>query len=356
MDYTDYSPEDFLSDESFLNYCFNKNQADVSFWESWIRNHPEKLGVFNEARETCFKLSIRLSPEEKEREWKKLQASVYTANTMEETGGYEGAGKQERGKSPVHRLLPVMAALAAVGIFIFGIKVFNESFELRHRKQVTNYTAYTTGIGERRTVTLPDGTNILLNANSRMDVPADYNQGQRDILLKKGDGFFEVAQDHLQPFRVTVNGIVTTALGTSFRVRAYPFEKNIKVMLLTGKVEIASQLKNGAPVPVYLIPGEEATLNKGGGAIQKGSFDISQMDNWKAGRLIFKDATLREMAEELQNWYGVKVTITGNTSKKIHFNGEFDKDKDIRSVMKAIAFINGMEYDLEGDVLTLMVE
>ncbi len=355
MDYTDYSPEDFLSDESFLNYCFNKNQADVSFWESWIRNHPEKSGVFNEARDACFKLSIRLSPEEKEKEWGKLQASVYTANAMEEAGGYEEAGRQGRGKSPVHRLLPVMVALAAVGIFIFGIKVFNESFELRHRKQVMNYTTYTTGIGERRTVTLPDGTNVLLNANSRMDVPADYNQGQRDILLK-GDGFFEVAQDHQQPFRVRVNGIVTTALGTSFRVRAYPFEKNIKVMLVTGKVEITHQLKTGAPVPVYLVPGEEATLNEGGGEIQKGLFDVGQMDNWKAGRLIFKDATLPEIAKELQNWYGVKVILAGNTAKKIHFNGEFDQDKDLRSVMKAIAFINGMKYDLEGVALTITVE
>ncbi|HEY6082673.1 MAG TPA: FecR domain-containing protein, partial [Chitinophagaceae bacterium] len=211
------------------------------------------------------------------------------------------------------------------------------------------------GSGGRRTVTLPDGTDVLLNANSRMDVPADYNQGQRDILLK-GDGFFEVAQDHQQPFRVMVNGIVTTALGTSFRIRAYPFEKNIKVMLLTGKVEVARQHNAGDPVPVYLIPGQEAILNKGEGAIQKGSFDISRMNNWKAGRLIFKDATLPEIGEELQNWYGVKVILTGNTSKKIHFNGEFDKDKDLQSVMKAIAFINGMKYDLEGEELTLTVE
>jgi len=89
---------------------------------------------------------------------------------------------------------------------------------------------------------------------------------------------------------------------------------------------------------------------------QSKGFDISRMDNWKAGRLIFKDATLPEIAEELQNWYGVKVILTGNTSKKIHFNGEFDKDKDLRSVMKAIAFINGMNYDLEGEELTLTVE
>src|SRR5690242_7788444 len=213
MDYTDYSPEDFLSDESFLNYCFNKNQADVSFWENWIRNNPGKSGVFNEARDACFKLGIRLSPEEKEKEWEKLQASIYAADAMEETGESEKTGRKKQRKSPVPRLMHAMVVMAAIGIFIFGLKLFNESFELRHGKQAMVYTSFTTGSGGRRTVTLPDGTDVLLNANSRMDVPADYNQGQRDILLK-GDGFFEVAQDHQQPFRVTVNGIVTTALGT----------------------------------------------------------------------------------------------------------------------------------------------
>ncbi len=161
---------------------------------------------------------------------------------------------------------------------------------------VAAWNTLTTPRGGQYRLTLPDGTQVWLNAASALRFPTAFVAAERVVELT-GEAYFEVAKDASKPFLVKATGGTDVKVtGTHFNVNAYEEEAVSTVTLLEGAVTVNQQ---------KLAPGEQATRQNG--RIRVTTADVDQAVAWKNGFFSFNDADIKTVMKELERWYDVKV-------------------------------------------------
>lgn len=187
--------------------------------------------------------------------------------------------------------------------------------------------AYRTAAGERRTVTLDDGTLVTLT--SRSWLVAAFTPGERRVQLKRGEAFFDVAHRAERPFVVEAGSGDVTALGTKFDVYN---RKNgeIVVTLIDGKVEVAahSVQKKGVPSKVRLSPGERVSYDERG-LSDVGTVDLARAVAWREGRIFVENEPLEKVVAEINRHSKRKIRFDGRSSqlRRIPVSGVFRTDR-----------------------------
>ena len=158
-----------------------------------------------------------------------------------------------------------------------------------------------TPAGTTTPITLSDGTQVLLGANSRLEYAKHFSAGKREVTLT-GEARFNVAKDAGRPFIVHTEQIQTQVLGTVFDVKAYP-QTLPDVTLYEGKVEVSL---NGT-APRLMQPGEQAFLNKEGKLqLEKASEETSK---WAEGEFALDNRELMAVMQEIGSWYNISVVF-----------------------------------------------
>lgn len=172
--------------------------------------------------------------------------------------------------------------------------------------------AYTTAIGEQRTVELADGSTIELNTNSRVVVR--LTEETRQIRLTRGEAVFDVAHDPGRPFIVEAAGQEVRAVGTQFAVRVDG--ETLSVLVAEGVVSVATDHMTAAgpareTAPTRLVAGERLAL--AGGAVEVAVLQETEIERnltWRAGMLQFDGQTLAEAVEEVSRYTGARFVIS----------------------------------------------
>jgi transmembrane sensor len=177
-------------------------------------------------------------------------------------------------------------------------------------------TSYATRVGEQRLVALSDGSHVRLNTDSQISVR--FRQGERRVVLEKGEAFFDVAHDAGRPFVVAADGIHVRALGTKFDVRRDAAA--VQVTLLQGRVQVA---QTGQPM-AELTPNQQLTATPQGLSAPRAA-DAAEASSWTTGRLRFRDVPLRQAVAEVNRYSSRKVVLEGSPSLAAEpVSGEFD--------------------------------
>jgi transmembrane sensor len=225
-----------------------------------------------------------------------------------------------------------VAAAAAI-ILVAGVFVFRRPDASR---QPAPEVAYQTGVGQRDSVTLDDGSVVHLGPASRIVVR------DRDVTLT-GNGYFRVAHDTSRPFVVHANGIQVRDIGTEFGVDA-DSGRPVRVVVREGVVA----LRNGTD-SVVLNQGDVGVAPRDG-RVQASRGTASADDvAWMQGRLVFRDASLEDVAEDLRRWYGVELRVTDNALLRRVFTGSFTSETADR-VLEAIGLALGASVERRGDI------
>jgi ferric-dicitrate binding protein FerR (iron transport regulator) len=193
-------------------------------------------------------------------------------------------------------------------------------------------------------LTLADGTQVWLNAESRLEFPDRFNNDTREVRLQ-GEAYFEVKKDAKRPFIVHSDYLTTRVLGTSFNVRAYS-ARDAAVTLVTGRVKV-----NAGETAQVLKPGQQASLTKLQLTVK--DVDTYPVTQWKEGFFYFDNQTLFSIMQELARWYNVNVSFddTNKMNVRLHFVVERSK-----SLKEAISNLNalGVAYvEIEGNVVVI---
>jgi transmembrane sensor len=226
------------------------------------------------------------------------------------------AGTPKRARSGTSR--PVAAGIAVSIVALAGVIYWARDGSLA------------TGPGEQRTVELTDGTEVSLNANSRVRV--QYDDRVRKVTLVTGEALFDVTKNPSRPFVVVVGDRKVIALGTSFMVRrddgSAAAPAGFAVTLVEGRVAVEPLSAPDAlpSVPVagtqVLSPGERLRFEMG----VSETLDSPSMDKvtaWRRGQLIFDDTSLAEAAAEFNRYGTGKLTIEGASIGKLRVGGVF---------------------------------
>ncbi len=212
------------------------------------------------------------------------------------------------------------------------------------------YVEKTSAYGQKSTIPLPDGSVVKLNSGSKLIFPKLFEGDTREVTLE-GEAFFEVARNENKPFVVRSGDLVTTVLGTSFNVKAYPEDQAIQVAVATGKVKVESE--DGKSDAQFLTPNMVASYNPTVRKINISSYNnISNLLAWREGVLQFDEVPFTAVARTLEKWYGVKVTLENENIGQCLIYGEF-KNQSLDKVMQALKHAIDIEYKLTTDGLTV---
>ncbi|WP_303182328.1 FecR family protein [uncultured Butyricimonas sp.] len=181
-------------------------------------------------------------------------------------------------------------------------------------------------------LTLSDGTQVWLNAESVIRYPVRFTGSKREIFLD-GEAFLTVTPNKEKPFIVVSSKASVTVLGTEFNFRAYPDEENVQTTLVEGSVIMQSVRYNQQ---VKLAPGEQGTLEIETGKLYKQEVNTYLYTAWKDGRFAFRNTRLEELFNILSRWYDLHVFYLNPEAKDIRFTGDINKTEDFNAILKII--------------------
>lgn len=214
------------------------------------------------------------------------------------------------------------------------------------------YIEISTSRGKKESIALEDGSTIDLNAASKVRYPVHFGDSSRTVSLEEGEAFFTVAADPVRHFVVNTGELSTTALGTSFNIRAYSSEHKVVVAIVNGKVKVDQVNPGKENTSVILLPKEQISYDRLSLSIVKTNFNkADDITGWKQGYLIFKDAPYNELVTGIENRYGVTV-INQSDKKEWNYNGSF-KNESLKDVMDIICLAKSLNYTIKNDTVYL---
>lgn len=231
----------------------------------------------------------------------------------------------------------VAVSTAAVIAIIIGSVNF---FRYMNAQQVT-LAEITTSFGEKRQVTLPDGTLLVLNSCLQVRYPDRFVGDLREVELE-GEGYFRVARNEKMPFIVRTKRLDVQVLGTRFDVKSYSTDEIVSVSVESGKVQV-----DLPEAMMRLTAKEQVLINTVSGEYSKKTEDRG-VAVWMKGGLRFYSTPIRDVAKELERVYNCRITFASGQDFNNLITGEHD-NKSLEAVLKSIEFISGdIKYKKEG--------
>mgnify|MGYP002991331241 CR=1 FL=1 len=195
-------------------------------------------------------------------------------------------------------------------------------------------------------VRLEDGTVVYLNSESELRMPVHFGSEERLVWLK-GEAYFSVKHENKRRFIVRTDRADVSVLGTEFGVRAYSGEKEFLTTLVKGRVEVKSE--NNVH---RIVPGEQAKVdNTGNIAVTKVNTD--EFVAWKVGRIVFTDARLEDIMNELQRWYDFNVFYASSELKELRFSMDIVKYKEVSEIFDLMEKIRRVSFEVNGNNVIL---
>lgn len=229
--------------------------------------------------------------------------------------------------------------IAAVLIFLIATSVI-----IWQKMGSNNYIKFDTAQTDisQPQITLPDGTNVILNHGSEITYPKKFKGHNRMVSLQ-GEAFFDVTPNKEMPFIIRTEKAVVKVLGTSFNVYAYENKNTVEVTVKTGRVELINDIsKTEGSEKIMLLPGDKGTFNKTTGLLDKLSAKNLNSFSWITHEIVFELATLKEVISTLENIYSISF--------------DMEKQVDLEQIITASFNKQNPDYILDVVALTLSLE
>lgn len=196
--------------------------------------------------------------------------------------------------------------------------------------------------GQTAEMTLPDGTQVWMNALTQIKYPANYSASHREISIS-GEAFFKVIHNEKSPFLVHTNTYHIKVLGTSFNVSSYPNDRIGKTTLVEGKVVLLD--KNNKEIET-LAPGQLFAFNTANNTYRISEVSTNYYTSWKDGYFAFDSEKLESIAAKLERIYAVKINIPEDKVKNISFSGTIMKNKPLEQILQIIELTAPVEFTI----------
>ncbi|GAB3913357.1 FecR family protein [Larkinella knui] len=326
---------DFLEDASFRAWVFGEATDEVAWeWEQFPILHPDRAPVFKKAREIL----------------RAVEGDTFTVpaprirqnirQIMEDTE--PAAFEQPR---PWYQSAPWRwAAAAAVLLMVawFGWQrtrsLADPSTQVYHQLTAESKTPLdevTNSTSKNRLVLLDDGSSVLLQPNSRISFPKQFNQHDRREVYLTGEAFFEVAKNPEKPFFVYADNLITKVLGTSFTVRANGKDQ-VNVIVKTGKVSVftrndhnrVEKQQSRQLIGLVLTPNQRALFHREDGRLLRSLVEAPELLDLPIQQPIFEftSTPIAAVFRTLEKAYGVEIVYDAEVMKNCYLTASLDDE------------------------------
>ena len=198
-------------------------------------------------------------------------------------------------------------------------------------------------------LTLSDGTQVWLNAESSLRYPQKFSGDERRVFLS-GEAYFDVTENKAMPFVVETAEQTLTVLGTEFNVYAYPNEQKVLTTLLTGSVGVTA---NGASEQMMLVPGQQLQLDNATRLFSVKTVDVAEIGAWREGYFVIDDQTFEDVMLKLSRWYDVDFIFEDESARRLVFKGSIPKYEDLTAVLNIIQTVSPVRFNYREDAVVI---
>lgn len=310
--YNNYEIEDWLEDSKFQHWVYQTAGEDI--WGQFIKDNPHQGVKIEEAKRILLSIRGELDVLENEEVESRVSEILETIHEQ---------GNKQIGRWRLDGWLQVAASV----LFMLGLSWVIFTYQ-KAGKDSDPYYAFTQKLPPESLqeivndtdttmlVNLPDGSSVLLQKNSRISYPRQFDSLKRETYLS-GEAFFEVQKIPEKPFFVYANEMVTKVLGTSFSIRAYKADKEVRIVVKSGKVSVFAQgspqeeqLAAGRSLKgMVLVPNQQATLRRSDFEIVRTVVDRPALLSLSIENqnFNFKRTQVKEVFRVLEEAYGVDI-------------------------------------------------
>lgn len=260
-------------------------------------------------------------------------------------------------RAPVRRAAPAprrsmptpwLRAAAAI-VVLLGVAWF--AWRMMGPGASSTVVAFSTGVGERDTVRLEDGTTVILGPDSRLALAEEYGKKSREVHLR-GEALFDVRHDDARPFTVRAGDALVRDIGTTFSVTA-DSAAGVRVVVTQGAVALRTA-EEATSQEVVLRRGDRATLSAGRVRAERAAATDDDVA-WTRGRLVFRDAPFEQVAADLRRWYGVNLRAADATIAGRRLTASFEGEPS-DAVLRVVGLALGAQVEVRGDTAVLHAE
>lgn len=300
-------------------------EEELGRLKQWIEASEENRGSYFQMKDVWDTAPVIAEKSEAKASWKKLQQA------------------SDKKRSPrIRRLYTEVAKYAAVAVLVLTGAYFIY-LNKEAKNNAIQYATVNVPYGSKSSVTLPDGSEVMLNAGSQLIYPTNFSEIVRNVELK-GEGYFKVTHNAQKPFIVSAQELEVKVLGTEFNVMAYEDMDRIETTLVNGKVQLnmkgATEGKG-----IVLKPGQKATYQDGKMSLQVVNTEVEAI--WTQNAFYFESIPFAELMVRLEKWYDVEIEFNRSDFKEITFTGKFRNEETIWQVLDAIKMTTPVEYRAE---------
>jgi transmembrane sensor len=255
-------------------------------------------------------------------------------------------------------MLLLLSSFVLVFLGYYSYNKFFPSPDKTASRILADKSEVSTKYGSRTKLVLPDGTQVWLNAGSKLSYDKNYGNSIREVALS-GEAYFDVIRNPSHPFIIHTEKIDIKVLGTAFNVKSYPGEKNTETSLIRGSIEVT--VKDRPTEKIILKPNEKLVIAnndmlKGKPLAAKTKFAINDTPepivavshltyepkdstvletSWMVNKLIFRSETFEDLSVKMERWYGITFRFADENIKKKKFTGVFENES-IQQALEAL--------------------
>lgn len=391
-DYSNFTFEDFLRDDFFIESVLNPTEKSTLFWDDFQKENKENINDFQKAVNNIRDLNKDLLDDDDVRKiWRKIQISnsrrtktrqilrigslvaaasvaivlifrlnIFFPNPVHDTdeSGIKSFALKNAATTEVAETRLILSDSMIVSLSDKESVILYDSTSIKVSSQETlkneiskeKISAFNQLIipkGKRSFLTLADGTRIWVNSGTRVVYPVEFTAANREIFVD-GEIYLEVQPDKNKPFIVHTSDIDIQVLGTEFNVQAYDGDMQKRVVLKSGAVKITSDKNSGE---IMLKPDEMFEMNNGREKV--GHADVDAYISWINGIYICKNERLDIISARLSRYYGVEINVAKDAAA-LRCSGKLDLKENLNDVMNVIKYIVPINYTNENEKYTIV--
>lgn len=278
--------------------------------------------------------------------WSKLKAQLPSASAISAANPSPYPPPRRRAWSTHYAWLAAAAALVVAATLAWRLGVLPEppASATTTAPQEIAWDTYESANNRLTVVVLGDGSRVHLSKHSRLRYPKIPLPDRREVFLE-GEAYFEVATNPQRPFSVHAPGLVTTVLGTTFNIRAFPSETTRAVSLLTGSIDVARTGDNAAR-PARLTPGQQLRFDAATPGHELRPIDLRAATGWMSDRLIFQDEPLEAIARALARKFDLETTFLSPELRRLPITADY-QGQDLPTILELLRLTTGAHCDLQ---------
>lgn len=241
------------------------------------------------------------------------------------------------------------AAILIIGLSAMFYLIKSDTSESRQAKVISEKLKMFNKPA-RRFINLPDGSSVILNENSKLEISDSFGSNRKREVYLHGEAYFDITHDQNRPFIVHTGKIQTTVLGTAFNIKASPGDKKVIITVTRGKVKVGDDEKTYN----VIVPDEQVVFDESISQHVKKPVNAERFIEWTNGDIYFDDVSIKDVAKQLQERFGVSIIFSTEQIKSCKFSATFLKSQSLKQILNIIGEFNQIKYQFKDDKTVIL--